>query len=319
MRHPVLREFYTERSVIMEERRRAVDNDLGGSLYETLFSTAFQAHPYRWMPIGWMSDIARVSRSEVEEFFRTHYAPNRCVVAVVGDFEPKEMVALFEKYWGDIPRQPDPEEPRTIEPPQNGERRATVLFPAQVQVVVQAWHRPAVGHPDFYVLDVISGLLNQGRTSRLHKNLVKTRIAAQAFAGNRDTRYPHLFFIGAVPLMAPPMFMRSVEDCEKAIAAEIEKLKTEPVPQEELRKVLDALEAGYIRGLRSDAGLAAVLTTSEVNHSWQYYETYLEEVSKVTAEDIQRVAKTYFRDANRTTVQLKPDLKRERRTAQAGD
>jgi predicted Zn-dependent peptidase len=240
-------------------------------------------------------------------------------VAVVGDFDPEAMIALFRRYWGDIPRQPDPEEPRTVEPPQNGERRATVLFPARVQVVVQAWHRPAVGHPDFYVLDVIAALLNEGRTSRLYRNLVKERIAAQAFAGNRDTRYPHLFTIGAVPLQAPPMVMRTVEDCEKAIAAEIERLKSEPVPAAELRKVRDTIEAGYVRGLRSDAGLAGVLTTAEVNLSWRYYETYLERIAAVTAEDVQRVAKTYFTDRNRTTVVLKPDFSGARRTATGGE
>jgi predicted Zn-dependent peptidase len=318
-RYPVLREFYTERSVILEERRQRVDNSPGGSLWEVLFATAFQAHPYRWMPIGWMADISRVSRTEVEAFHTKYYAPNRAVVAVVGDFDPDEMIALFERYWGDIPRQPDPEEPRTTEPPQNGERRATVLFPAQVQVVVHSWHRPAVGHPDFYVLDVMAALLNQGRTSRLHKNLVKTQIAAQAFAGNQDSRYPGLFTMGAVPLMAPPMVMRTVEDCEKALGAEIEKLKSEPVPEEELQKVRDALEAGFIRGLRSNAGLASVLTSAEVNYSWRYYETYLDRIREVTAEDIQRVAKKYLRDTNRTTVVLKPDFSGQRRVARAGE
>jgi predicted Zn-dependent peptidase len=319
MRYPVLREFYTERKVIMEERRMRVDNSLSGALFETAYGTAFLAHSYRWMPIGWMSDISRVARSEVEEFFRTYYAPNRAVVAVVGDFEPAAMIKLFETYWGDIPRQPDPEEPRTVEPPQNGARRAVVKFPARVQVVVQAYHRPACGHPDFYALDLISGLLNAGRTSRLHKNLVKTQIAAQAFAQNQDTRYPHLFVIGAVPLQAPPMIMRSVDDCEKAIAKEIERLQKEPVPAAELRKVIDGIEAGFIRGLRTNAGLAATLTSTEAVISWHYYETYLDRIAKVTPADIQRVAKEYFRDSNRTTVVLKPDFSGTRRSARAGE
>ncbi len=186
-------------------------------------------------------------------------------------------------------------------------------------MVVQAWHRPAVGHPDFYALDLINTILNTGRTSRLHTRFVKTRLAQQVFASNQDTRYPHLFFIGAIPLIAPPMVMHTVEECETAIAEELVRLKTEPVPEAELRKAKDTIQAAQVRGLRSNAGLASVLTTAEVNISWRYYETYLDRIEAITAEDIQRVAKTIFRDANRTTIVLRPDFSGTERAAGAGE
>ena len=300
LRYPVLRQFYKEKQAVKEEFRLRVDSNPRGMMYNLLLSTAFRGHPYRWAPIGWWTDIEEVSRTEVEAFFRRHYAPNRAVATVVGDVDPDALIALMERYFGDIPAQPEPRPVVTREPRQDGERRVEYTPETEVQPsVLIGYHRPAVGHPDFYVLDVITGLLGTGRTSRLTQELYFKGRLGQVQCGNQDTRFPGLFVFSGAPLPGT-----ALADLEAGIYGELERLKTEPVGAEEIQMIKNQIEAQFLRARRDNADLADTLGTYEVIYGWEYVKTYRARLAAVTPEDIMRVAKMYFRSTNRTVVTM---------------
>jgi predicted Zn-dependent peptidase len=166
MAHPVLREFYKERGVVMEERRLRTDDSPNGLLYETFTSTAFQAHQYGVPTIGWGSDILSLTPAATEAFFKTYYGPNNATVAIVGDINPKEVIALIEQTFGKIPAAPPIPSLVTEEPPQRGERRVEIEFDAEPALAI-GYHKPTIGHPDDFVFDVIDEVLTEGVTSRL--------------------------------------------------------------------------------------------------------------------------------------------------------
>ena len=172
MAHPVLREFYKERGVVMEERRLRTDDSPNGLLYETFTSTAFQAHQYGVPTIGWGSDILALTPAATEAFFKTYYGPNNATVAIVGDIQPKEVIALIEQTFGKIPAAPPIPALVTEEPPQRGERRVEIEFDAEPALAI-GYHKPTIGHPDDFVFDVIDEVLTEGVTSRLYSTLLR--------------------------------------------------------------------------------------------------------------------------------------------------
>lgn len=298
MANPVLREFYKERGVVMEERRLRNDDSPNGLLFETFTSTAFRAHGYGVPTIGWGSDILSLTPAATEAFFKAHYGPNRATIALVGDINPKESIALIEQTFGKIPAAPSPPPLVTVEPEQRGERRVEVEFDAE-PVIVIGYHKPGLGHPDDDVFDVIDAVLSDGLTSRLHQTLVREkRLAASAGsdANYPGVRAPNLFILTATPL-AP----HTTAEVEAAIYEEIERLKREPVSQKELEKVLNNLDADLVRGLRSNGGLASQLALYQaVAGDWRYILTSRDKVAAVTAADVQRVATQYLTKSNRT-------------------
>ena len=171
MQNAVLREFYTERDVVMEERRRSYEAEPMGKLWETFQATAFVAHPYGQPTIGWMSDIEYLSRTKAEAFLHKYYAPNNAIVAIVGDIDTDATIALVEKYFAAIPPG-TPVGPVTVEEPQQmGEKEIEIVGDAEPQLLI-GFHKPTFPDPDDYVFDVIDMLLSQGRTSRLYRKLV---------------------------------------------------------------------------------------------------------------------------------------------------
>jgi predicted Zn-dependent peptidase len=293
--HPVLREFYKEKDVVMEERRM-MENSPMGRLREEFQGIAYLAHPYGEGVIGHMSDLQNLSRPEAEAFFKAHYSPSNLTIAIVGDVDPANVKRLAQKYFAGVPSGPKPEPVRTEEPPQRGERRVTVEDAAQ-PVVLLGYHQPNVNHPDTPVLEVLGQIIGAGRTSRLYKDLVKDKkIAVSANAGADYSKYPGLFMFYVMPARG-----RTTHECEQAVYAQIEKLKTEPVSPQELAKAKTRIRAGLIRQLDSNSGLAAELTFYEViTGDWRNLFKQLDKIEKVTAEDIQRVAKIYFTTKNRT-------------------
>jgi predicted Zn-dependent peptidase len=301
MRRPVLRQYYKERDVIMEERLMRTDNSASGKMWEQMNALAFTAHPYHWPTIGWTSEIATVSRTQVEEFFRAHYAPNRAVACVVGDVTLEKVLTLMEKSFGDIPRQPDPEPVVTTEPRQTGERRAVVRFPnLKVPQLAVAYHRPALGHPDFYALDLITGILTSGNSGRLDKAFWEKHVG-QFQASNQDSLYPDLFVFTGTPQQG-----KTLADVEAEIADQVRRLKEEPVTDQELAKVRNQNAASLVRGMQSNMGLAQQVSGYEVLFRWDYVNTYPDSIAKVTKEDIRRVAAKYFTDENRTVIHVVP-------------
>ena len=302
MAHPVLREFYKERGVVMEERRLRNDDSPSGLLYETFTSAAFRAHPYGIPTIGWESDILSLTPADTEAFFKAHYGPGNATIAIVGDIHPPDVMVLIEQTFGKIPSAPPQPPIVTVEPPQRGERRVEVEFDAEPSVVI-GFHKPALGHPDDYVFDVIDAVLGDGLTSRLYTNLVREkRIAASV---NSDSNYPGVRSPNLFVLSATPLAPHTTADIEAAIYAELERLKTEPVSAKELEKVLNNLDADLVRALRSNGGLASQLALYQtVAGDWRYVVKARDKIATVRPADIQRVAAEYFTKSNRTVATL---------------
>ena len=302
MANPVLREFYKERGVVMEERRLRNDDSPNGLLFETFASAAFRAHGYGIPTIGWGSDILSLTPAATEAFFKTHYGPNRATIALVGDINPRETIALIEQTFGKIPAAPPAPPLVTVEPEQRGERRVDVEFNAEPSIVI-GYHKPALGHPDDEVFDVIDAVLSDGVTSRLHQKLVREKRLAASVGSDANfpgVRAPNLFILTATPL-AP----HTTAEVEAALYEELERLKKEPVTPKELEKVLNNLDADLIRGLRSNTGLAAQLSMYQaVAGDWRYVLKSREKAATVTAGDVQRVAAKYFTKSNRTVAVL---------------
>ncbi len=301
MKDPVLREYYAERDVVMEERRRSYENRAGGKLYERYLATAFIAHPYGRPVIGWESDIARLPYSGVLEFLKSWYVPNNAVVSIVGDVKFEEVKKVMTKYFGSIKSRALPERIVTKEPPQGGERRTIVEFDAS-PTFMMGFHKPTYTHPDDPVFDVIDSILSSGRTSRFEKEIVRKKKIASSVGSwtGPGSRYSNLFNMSGEPL--PP---HTTKEVEKAIWDELERLKNEPVSQKELAKVINNVEADFLRGLVSHYGMARLLTYYQlITGDWRNTMTSIEKMKAVTPEDIQRVAKKYFTHDNLSVATL---------------
>jgi len=296
MQNAVLREFYTERSVVMEERRRSYDADPESKLWETFVASAFLAHPYGQPTIGWMPDIENLSRSKAEQFFHSYYGPQSAIVAIVGDINPTQTIALVERYFGAIPPGKLPAPVTAEEPQQGGERRIELVAEAEPTLIL-GYHKPAINAPDDYVLDVISMILSNGRTSRFHKNLVvEKQLATDVGAFDAPgSRFPGLFVISANP-RAP----HTTRELEEAILTELDRLKNEPVAERDLQRILNKIEYEESRRMGTNGGLARNLTEYEATAgNWRYMIEYRHKVAAVTPADIQRVARQYFTRENR--------------------
>lgn len=302
MSRPVFREFYTERDVVLEERRMRVDNNPMGKLYEAFLATAFVAHPYETPTIGWPSDLSHLTAPAAREFFQRHYGPGNAVVAVVGDVDAGKAIDRIAAAFGRIPSRATPPAVVTEEPPQGGERRVDVEVDAEPQLLI-GYHKPDIHDPDEPVFDVIESLLSSGRTSRLYTELVTRRqvaVAASASSGEPGARYPNLFTLQAVP-RAP----HSLDEVEAALLAEVERLQREPVSSRELEKVVNRVDADLIRSLQSNSGLASQLAYFQaVAGDWRYVLGISDRMAKVTPDDIRRVASAWFIPRNRTVARL---------------
>jgi len=264
---------------------------------------AYKAHPYGDQVVGHMSDIDTLTRVEAETFFEKYYAPSNLTISIVGDVDPDQIKQLAEKYFGRIPSGPKPDPVETVEPPQLGERRVVVEDQAQPFVLI-GYHKPDIHHPDDAVFDALTDIVGMGRTSRLYKSLVKEKkiaVYASGFQGMPGNKYPSLFLFYAYPARG-----RTNQESEEAIYEEIEKLKNELVTPEELAKAKTRARASLVRQLASNSGLAAQLTFYHVlTGDWRNLFKQLDKIDKVTAEDIQRVAKEYFTTKNRTVGIIK--------------
>lgn len=304
MRNPVLREFYTEREVVKEERRRSRDSDPDGLMYETLLATAFNVHPYREPIIGWMSDLDHLTLEETRSFLSNFYAPVNTVIALVGDVDENQALAVVERYFGKLPAGTPVPAVTAIEPEQNGERRATVRFDAEPKLAI-AFHKPTLPSRDDYVFDLIEIILAQGRTSRLYQSLViKQQLATSVGAYSAPgSRYPNLFVLTATP-RAP----HTAAEVETALLAELQRLAAEPVTSAELEQARNRLRVDRLRGLRENEGLARMLTFYQtVAGSWRYLVDYDQAVASITPEEVQQTARRYLVPTNRTVVVLEKE------------
>lgn len=302
MTRPVLREFFTERDVIMEERRQRIESDPEGKLAEQFFAAAFQAHPYGRPILGWPADMRYLNMDETESFFRKTHAPNNTVIAVVGDIDPGATLRIIDRYFGGIPAQALDRSPVTEEPPQTGERRVEVNFDAKPRLMI-GYHKPAPPAFDDYVLDVAEAVLSKGRTSRLYRSLVERQQLAEtvdAANGMPGSRFPGLFVASATP-RSP----HGAGDVEGAIYAQLDQLKEELIPERELQKTKNQMKADYIRHLNSNSGLAGMLSYYEIMMGdFRYLTNYIQVIEKIGPADIMTAARKYFRKENRTVATL---------------
>ena len=297
---PVFREFYKERDVVREERRMRVESSPQGKLVESLAAVAFSAAPYRNMPGGWASDIDNFRRPDAERFYHEFYVPANITIGIAGDVNPQEMKRMAEKYFGRLPVRPLPILKLTEEPVQEGERRVAVASPAQPFLIV-AYKRPDQYSKDDAALDILAEVLSGGRTSIMYKDMVRDKqiaLAAGAEATFPGGKYPGLFLFYVAPANG-----HTIEENEKEVYRVIEEAKKEKPDEEALRRVKTKLRAELIRKLASNSGLASELTTYFANFGdWRKLFTELEEYEKVTAEDVQRVARTYLVVDHRTAA-----------------
>jgi predicted Zn-dependent peptidase len=296
--HPVMRQFYDERNVVIEERRMRVDSNPIGRLLEQFTTAAFQAHEYHRPTIGWISDLNSFSATDAQNFFNTYYIPSNMVVTVVGDIKNSEAMATIEKYFSRIPSGPHPDDATTHEPPQNAERRVVLHEMAQ-PLYLEGYHRPDYLSPDDAVYDAITDLMSDGRTSRLYRSLVRDKkIASDAagFSGLPGNKYPHLFAFYAFPLPG-----HKPEEMETAIHAEIDKLKNQDISDDELKMIKTRSKANLIRSLGSNEGLANNLGIYQARYDdWRELFRQVDRIDKITKADIRRVANQTFVSTNRT-------------------
>jgi predicted Zn-dependent peptidase len=298
--NPVFREFYKERDVVREERRMRIESNPQGKLMEALLGTAFLAHPYRQSPAGWASDIENLRLSEAEKFYKTYYVPGNITIGIAGDVKPPEAKRLADKYYSQLPGRPLPPLITTVEPPQEGPKRVEVETPSQPLVFI-GYKRPDQYDKDDPVFDVLTMILAGGRTSVLYKDMVRDKklslaaISAPTYPGGK---YPNLFLFFLVPSVG-----KTIEENEKEFYDVLEKFKTEKVDDVTLARVKTKARAGLIHQLDSNSGLASQLNTFYVNYGdWRKLFTALDDVNKVTAADVQRVAQQYFIPNGRTVA-----------------
>ena len=294
---PVIRDFYKEKNVVMEERRLRTESNPIGKMIEEVLSVAYKSHPYKDPVVGHMSDLQGITRAEATEFYKKYYVPQNMIIAIVGDVEVNEVKRLAEVYFGRIPAGKKSDPVRTVEPPQNGERRVVLKEQSQ-PVIILGYKKGSVSDPDDAVYDAIGDILSAGRSSRLYKSLVKEKkIAIQAggFGGFPGNKYPNLFLFFAFPAQG-----KTNDECLAAFETEIDKLKNDLVSPEELQAVKTRAKANLIRSLNSNGGLAAGLASNEgLMGDWRELFKGLEKINAVTREDIQRVAKSTFVNNNR--------------------
>ena len=295
--NPVFREFYAERDVVHEERRLRTDSTPTGRFQEQFEALFWQSSPYGWPVVGWPSDLEGITREEALAFFDLYYAPSNLAAALVGDFDPDEAKALAERYFGRLPPGDRlPPQPRTREMPQVSEKRMLAYAETNPQVVVR-YHSVPDGHVDEPALVVLGQLLN-GRTGRLYRALVEEQgVATRASGGQSGFKFEGMFELRGTAAEG-----HAPEEVEQALYVEMERLKTEPVDPRELQKVKNQNAASTFRELQGNFFLMYSLLMRDANRGWETINSDPPLYDAVTADDIMRVANTYFEPENRAVA-----------------
>ena len=300
--NPVFREFFKERDVVMEERRLGLETRPMGKLIEDFTAVAFKAHPYHHSVIGHMSDVEKITRKDVEEYFKKFYGPSNLTVGIVGDVKAEEVFKLAEVYFGRIPSGPKPEAVRTKEPEQWGERRVIVETKSQ-PIMIVGYHCPDARHKDSRPLEAMANIIGQGRSSRLNQVLVKEKkvaVAVVSIFGFPSDKFSNLTVFYAVPSRG-----HTSAECLELIDEEIEKIKKESVTPEELTKFKRGAVKGILSQMKSNSRMAALLTYADVVlGDWKLMFEQIEEIRAITAEDVKRVANKYLVKKHRTIGEI---------------
>lgn len=287
-----------QRNAVQEERRLGLDNQPYGRLFEKFDETMYDNFAYKHSVIGSMEDLNAASVEDVREFFRIYYAPNNAVLALVGDFKLDDALAKIKKHFESIPSQPKAETVDTTEPAQTSERRYTVDDPlAQLPLLVIGYKGVIGNTADAYALQVLGTVLGSGQSSRLYQKLVKEKqLAIGAGSGSAARRGPGAFQINMT--IAPG---KKAEDAEAVVYEEIVKLQKEPIADWEMEKAKQFARRSAVQSRQSSLGLAISLVEATVAYNDpNLVNTRYDKIAAVTKADVQRVANTYLKQANRT-------------------
>lgn len=279
----------------------SIESNPSGALYEELNHVAFTMSPYRWPTVGYREDLEAMTLRDASRFHQRFYVPANAVGCIVGDVKVEEVRPLLERTFGAIPAGEPPAKPVFAEPPSRSERRSKVHFDAAPRLMM-GFRKPPPPARDDYVFDVLQLLLGEGRTGRLNRRLVLRDRLAQGVGvfGAPGSRLDNLLVVTVVPLAG-----RSTPDVERAVWDELERLKQEPVDAKELEKVRNRVMADHARSLQSNSGMAGVLSYAEaILGDWRYAADHPKQIATVTAADVQRVAREYFRPENSVLVEL---------------
>jgi len=295
--HPVFREFYAERDVVFEERRMRTDSTPLGKFGEQFNAMFWESHPYHWPVVGWPSDIPAISKAQADEFYGIYYSPQNITLILVGDFKPDEVERQAKKYFERIPRgKKEPPDVVTIEMKQEAEKRMNAEAETNPQTDIN-WHTVPFGHKDSYALDILGAILSS-RTGRLYKGLVLgSQVATEAYADQSSQKWAGYFNAGGEAKEG-----RKPEEVEQGIYAELEKLKKENVPAQELQKVKNNFAAGEYRKLSSNFPVLMHLVYNDGYGDWHEINEAGPKIQAVTADDVKRVANKYLTKENRTVA-----------------
>jgi predicted Zn-dependent peptidase len=312
--NPVFREFYSERDVVREERRRGVDSTPTGLIEEDFRAMFWKSSSYSWDVIGWPSDLGSITREQADRYFDTYYAPNNLTMILVGDLVADEMIELVRRYFERIPRgTTEPPDVVTLEERQYGEKR--LIAEAETSPTAEIWyHTVAWKHPDSYPLQVLAGIMN-GKTGRLYKKLVEEKgIAKSSSGGGRrmfggsglevEADQDSLKYAGAFKMRAVGVSGVRAEQLETAMVEVLDDLQKNPVSDEELQKVKNQLRVENIRflDLMSGIGMLFYLGRNAAMGDWTEANNNPDKCDLVTAEDVQRVANQYFEPKQRNVL-----------------
>jgi zinc protease len=294
----------SERGVVANERRLSVDNNNFGTLSEQLSATAFIAHTYQWPVVGWMSDIENWKMEDLKHHFEMGYSPNNATMIVVGDVKSEEIFKLAQKYIEPIVSHDPPPKVTTQEPEQLGERRVVVKKFAQLPILMVGYHVPQTSNSDYYALQVLRTILFSGQSSRMYQRVVDKDQLAIGIDSNMD----YAFDPTILTVIAQPKAGIQPEAVEKAIYDELDKVKAQPVADQEMEKAKNILLADFYRNMKTINGRANTLGSYEVFFGdYKKLFTAVDDYNKVTKEDVRRVAQKYFTDKNRTVATLVPE------------
>lgn len=307
-------EVERERTVVISEREGS-ENSPVFLLGEELGSAAFAAHPYGHSVIGWKSDLQSMTREELYSHYQTYYTPNNAIVVVIGDFDTVKLLEQIQERFGSIPAGPPVPQLRIVEPPQRGERRVTIRYPAGAPYFEVGYHAPAVSDPDVYPMFLLDAILSggkpmgmfgsrgarMGRSSRLYRALVDSGLASSAGSFVALTRDPYLFEIDAT--LNPGVLLEAVE---RVVFREVERLQQEGVTEEEMQRAVKQVRAQFVYGSESVTDQGYWLGAMEAIASYEAYLHLLERIETATVEDLRRVAQQYLTESNRTVGWLIP-------------
>ncbi|MCB9170162.1 MAG: insulinase family protein [Flavobacteriales bacterium] len=293
----------TQREVVKEERRQRYENQPYGSILIEVLKRAYKEHPYRWPTIGFMEDLNAANAQDFVDFYKSYYVPNNAVLVIAGDVDIKKALKEAGSYFGPIPRGSDIKRLQVVEPPLNGEVRDVVYDQIQLPAVVEAYRIPAYGSPDFYAVDMLNRLLSQGNSSRLQRS-VKDEQQKALYLGSftLPLEDPGLSIAFAVANAGV-----SPEDLEKAMDAEFERVRTEPISEKEVQRLRAQIETEFVTDNSRMAGIASNLASAYtflgdagmVNKEIARY-------MAVTPEDMLAAAQKYFIPANRVVLHYLP-------------